>query len=90
MTVAAATRVMGAGDPADIAVTLEVHQLFENGSRHVVNEIWAHTYDHVPPASAQLAGVIAEVRARLTGGFGETLRAVIAILAAHQRADGEI
>jgi Protein kinase domain len=90
VTVAAAMRVMRAGDPADIAVTLEVHQLFENGSRHEVKEIWARTYDRVPLASAQLAGVIAEVRANLTAGFGETLRAVIAILAAHQRADAEI
>jgi hypothetical protein len=90
VTVAAAMRVLRAGDPADIAVTLEVHQLFENGSRHEVNEIWARTYDRVPLASAQLAGVIAEVRANLTGGFGGTLRAVIAILAAHQRADAEI
>ena len=35
----------------------------------------------MPLASAQLAGVLAEVRAGLRGGYGETLRAVIAILA---------
>ena len=39
VTVAAAMRIMRADDPADIAVTLAVHQLFENGSRHEVNEI---------------------------------------------------
>jgi hypothetical protein len=71
-------------------VTLEVHQLFENGSRHEVDEIWARTCDRVPLASAQLAGVIAEVRASLIEGFSETMCAVIAILAAHQRADAEI
>ena len=90
VTVAAAMRVMRAGDPADIAVTLEVHQLFKNGSRHEVNEIWARAYGRIPLASAQLAVVIAEVRASLIGGFGETLRAVIEILAAHQRAGADI
>ena len=90
VTVAAAMRVMRAGGPADIAVTLEVHQLYENGSRHEVNQIWARTYDRIPLASAQLAVVIAEVRASLIEGFGETLRAVIEILAAHQRADADI
>jgi serine/threonine protein kinase len=90
VTVAAAMRVMRAGDPADIAVTLEVHHLLENGSRHQINEIWARTYDRIPLASAQLAVVIAEVNASLTAGFGETLRATIAILAAHQHAGADI
>jgi hypothetical protein len=67
-------RVMCEDDPADIAVTLEVHRNLDNGSRHEVNEIWVRTYDRVPLASAQLAGVIAEVRASLTAGFGETQR----------------
>lgn len=90
VTVAAALRIMRADDPADVAVTLAVHQLFENGSRHEVNKIWARTYDRVPLASARLAVVIAEVRASLIGGFSETLRAVIAILAAHQRGGVDI
>jgi hypothetical protein len=88
VTVAGAMRVLRAGDPVSIAVTLEVHRNFDHGSRHEVSEIWARTYDRVPLASAQPAGVLEEVGAGLRGGYGETLREVIAILASPQHADG--
>jgi serine/threonine protein kinase len=75
-----ATRMQRQDGPADFAALLRVDQIFDNGNRHEVHEIFACTYLDIPIASAQQANMITEIRNGFFDGFSSAIREVIQII----------
>ena len=82
-------RVLRDDGYADIAALLKVDRILVGQGIHEPYEVWTHLYRGVRIASAELAQVIAEIRAGFINGFEDTMRQAITVLTNTRDAAGQ-